>query len=179
MVDVVWHGIDVEGLERVRLESVGGPGADAGVRAASVVDSARGRFEYELELGPGWSFRSLRVASTAARGSLELTRSADGEWRADGARRSDLEEAVDLDLAMSPLTNSLPIRRLRLEVGDSADLVMAFVDAELEVFPDPQRYTRLDEHRYLFESLDSDVEAELTVDGRGLVVDYPGLFERG
>jgi hypothetical protein len=49
---------------------------------------------------------------------------------------------------------------------------------DLEPLADPQRYTRLDEDLYLYESLDSDFTAELTVDARGYVLEYPGLFER-
>ena len=56
---------------------------------------------------------------------------------------------------------------------------MAYVDfEELTVLPDAQRYTRLDEDLYRYESLDSDFTRDLTVDAAGFVVEYPGLFER-
>ena len=56
---------------------------------------------------------------------------------------------------------------------------MAYIDvADLTVVPDPQRYTRLDEDLYLYESLDSEFSREITVDFDGFVIDYPGLFER-
>lgn len=76
-------------------------------------------------------------------------------------------------------TNTLPIRRLGLAVGESADIVTVYVDHEsFTVTTDPQRYTRLDTDRYLYESRDGDFRREITVDDDGLVVDYPGLFER-
>jgi hypothetical protein len=43
---------------------------------------------------------------------------------------------------------------------------------------DPQRYTRLADHEYRYESRDSDFERVVTVDEHGLVVTYPGLFAR-
>jgi len=57
---------------------------------------------------------------------------------------------------------------------------MAWVFApDLTVQAQPQAYTRLAEHRYLFENLDgSGFQAELPVDEAGIVVDYPNLFRR-
>jgi uncharacterized protein len=48
----------------------------------------------------------------------------------------------------------------------------------LTVEPFPQRYTRLAERVYLYESLTSDFKAQLTVDDLGLVVEYQGVWER-
>ncbi|MEA3167022.1 MAG: uncharacterized protein QOJ26_1906, partial [Thermoplasmata archaeon] len=48
----------------------------------------------------------------------------------------------------------------------------------LAVKPDLQRYTRLSERRYLFESPASGFARDIDVDDDGLVVTYPGLFRR-
>jgi hypothetical protein len=58
---------------------------------------------------------------------------------------------------------------------------MAYIPADtLEVFADEQIYTRLSEREYRFESGEGDeyFTADIMVDEDGLVVDYPGLFER-
>ena len=87
--------------------------------------------------------------------------------------------AIDVDLTITPLTNTLPIRRLDLEVGRSAEIATAYVDfPAMAVSRNPQRYTRLARDRYLFESLDRDFAREIEVDEAGLVVTYPGLFRR-
>ena len=173
MPEYIWRGVEVESLERARVSE----GAE--VRAESVIDSARGRYGYELTCAADWTFRALHLEALAGHRAMDLTRDADGTWRLDGEERADLAEAVDLDLAISPLTNTLPIRRLDLRVDDEADIVTAYVSfPDLEIVPDPQRYTRLDEDAYRYESLESDFEAEITVDAAGFVLDYPGLFER-
>jgi len=173
MPELIWRGVEVESLERARVTE----GAE--VRVESVIDSARGRYSYELTCAADWTFRALHLEALAGHRAFDLERSPDGVWTLDGDERPDLAEAVDLDLAISPLTNTLPIRRLDLGVDDEADLVAACVSfPDLELLPDPQRYTRLDEDVYLYESLDSDFEAELTVDARGYVLEYPRLFER-
>jgi uncharacterized protein len=172
-MEIVWRGIEVESLERLSLRE----GGDA-VTVSSVIDSARGRYSYEITLDPDWTFRTLHLEALAGHRALDLERGREG-WTLYGEPRPDLAGCVDIDLAVSPFTNTLPIRRLDLDVDDEADLEMAYVSfPDLEVFADPQRYTRLDEDRWLYESLDSDFAAELTTDARGLVTEYPGLFER-
>jgi hypothetical protein len=173
VTEYVWRGLEVDGLERARVTE------STEVEIESIVDSARGRYSYELELGPDWTFRSLRLEALAGQRTLLIARDASGVWSVDGVERGEFVDAVDIDLAITPLTNSLPIRRLDLDVDDEADLDVVYVSfPDLEVTLDPQRYTRLDEDLYLFESLDGDFSAEITVDARGMVTEYPELFER-
>ena len=173
MASYVWRGIEYDGLERLRLEEGGM------VRAASVIDSARGRYSYELTAESDWTFRRLQLEALAGERTRAIDYDGHGNWLVDGAERTDLANAVDIDLAITPFTNSLPIRRLDLAIDDEADVIVAYVSfPDLEVTIEEQRYTRLDEDRYLFESLDSDFSSEIEVDLDGIVVDYPGLFDR-
>ncbi len=85
-------------------------------------------------------------------------------------------------------TNTLPIRRLGLQPGESAELSVAYIDVPtLGVTPARQRYGCLarsaEEGRYRYESLPSAAlpggfTDDLLVDADGLVVDYPKLFRR-
>ncbi|MEU2199694.1 putative glycolipid-binding domain-containing protein [Isoptericola sp. NPDC019482] len=172
-----WRGLGTGSIEHLDLLP-----RDELLRARSVVDLGPVRLEYAMELdtGPGdeWAFRVLRLRSSDGR-QLDVSREADGVWHVDGAARPDLADAVDVDLSFSPFTNTLPIRRLDLTVGAAADIVTAYVDGEtFEVSPDPQRYTRVDTERYVYESRDGDFHREISVDEDGVVVDYPGLFSR-
>ena len=87
-----------------------------------------------------------------------------------------------VDIADTPFTNTLPVRRLGLVRGSAADITVAYVDGmDLQPWPEPQRYTRLDRDGadvYRFTSLDGGFTADLPVDAEGLVLDYPGLFRR-
>ncbi|MEL7975936.1 putative glycolipid-binding domain-containing protein [Isoptericola sp. F-RaC21] len=168
-----WRGLPAGGVEHLDLLP-----RDDRLRARSVVDLGPVRLEYAMELDTAWRFRALRLRSSDGR-QLDLSREDDDVWRVDGAARPDLAEAVDVDLSFSPFTNTLPIRRLGLAVGAAADIVTAYVDGEtFEVSPDPQRYTRVDTGRYVYESRDGDFHREISVDADGVVVDYPGLFSR-
>ncbi len=80
---------------------------------------------------------------------------------------------------MTPFTNTLAIRRLGLEVGESAEIKVAYILVpELSLRAAPQRYTRLADRLWRFDGLDIDFTADLTVDESGFVIEYPGLFRR-
>jgi hypothetical protein len=83
-------------------------------------------------------------------------------------------------LTITPFTNTLPIRRLRLKPGESAEIAAAFIEfPQLTVVKSPQRYTCLEEdRRYRYESLASGFTREIEVDGQGLVVTYPDFWQR-
>ena len=103
--------------------------------------------------------------------TVVLMRDPKGAWTVDGARVPKLKGCTDVDLGCSPSTNTLPIRRLRLGVGDSKTINAAWVRfPELEVVKAAQTYTRLDDYTYRYAS--GTFEAELTVDHEGLVTAY-------
>jgi uncharacterized protein len=83
-----------------------------------------------------------------------------------------------VDLAVTPATNTLPIRRLDLQIGHSASVTAAWIRfPELEIQPLSQRYTRLAKNTYRYES-DPGFSTEIRVDDLGLVTYYRGGWER-
>ena len=165
----MFRGLEFESLERLKVES------GAQIRVTSVIDSARGRYSYELVCEPDWTFRVIRIESAADERALTIESDGKGEWTVDGEWRSDLDECIDVDLVATPFTNTLPIRRLGMKVGDAAELQVAWVTSRASRSrADPQRYTRLGPTSYRFDSLDSDFTADLTVDDDGVVLALPG-----
>nr|WP_212763221.1 putative glycolipid-binding domain-containing protein [Gordonia araii] len=166
-----WHSADGASVERCHVvENV------RDTRVTSVLAGGAVACSYTLHATSAWEFTSLVLVTD--RRTLSVSR-VGRTWLVDGLRRPDLAEAREVDISASPLTNTLPIRRLSLDIGRRADIITAYVDVhELTVAPDPQRYTRLDTHRYRYEARDSDFRRTITVDDAGLVVDYPGLFTR-
>lgn len=149
-----------------------------------VVDSAivAGSYavQYRVLCDPLWRVKQLHVRTIGRDAPFVLETDGEGHWRdGDAQALPQIDGAIDIDLPASPFTNTLPIRRLQLQPGQSADIVAAYVIfPDMTVQADPQRYTRIDKNRYRYESRDSDFTAEITVDEDGLVIDYPGLFKR-
>ncbi|MDT0379505.1 putative glycolipid-binding domain-containing protein [Streptomyces sp. DSM 42041] len=139
---------------------------------------------YELETGPEWVTRTMRVTVEAEHAvrRLELTRDEDGVWSADGEPLSGLGEALDCDLGLCPLTNTMPVLRHRLhERPGDRSLVMAWISVpDLVVRASRQHYTHLGEwpgrSRVRFAS--GTFRSDVTFDRDGFVVDYPQLARR-
>ena len=141
------------------------------------------RLTYRLRWDESWRLREgeLGVASDRFTRSLHLQTDGQGRWRhGDGQAIDELDGCLDIDIWPTPFTNSFPMRREPMAVGERRQFRMAWVFApDLTVQPQPQAYTRLADRLYLFESLDgSGFKAELPVDEDGIVLDYPNLFRR-
>ena len=185
--DVYWRPWEDPGLEHLHL-SVDSDGAQALGLILRMQDGQHFRCRYTLSTDPEWRVRQLTIAMTPAEGGpgqrLELESDGDGHWRADGAPRPDLEGCRDVDIQVTPFTNTLPVRRLGLAEGDSADIRVAYVAVpDVTVTPAEQRYTCLasqdaDGGRYRYDGLFRNFTADLPVDGDGLVMDYPETFRR-
>jgi len=139
---------------------------------------SRERVQYVVRLSATWQVRQFLLFRDLDDPDLWLATDGTARWgEMNGAHRVELDGCYDIDLACTPFTNSLPIRRLPLLVGDSADVRVVTVDVEtLAVQVVSHRYTRIDTHRWRFGNGDDSIEFD--VDQHGLLLDYPGRFRR-
>ena len=169
-----WQGPGIEHL--VLQETAHGIVAESVVVAADVQPFAA---HYRIVCGSDWLTREVEI-SLIGGARFQLSTDGLGNWSRDGVALPGLSGALDPDLTVTPFTNTLPIRRLRLKPGESAEIAAAFIEfPQLTVVKSPQRYTCLEEgRRYLYESLTSGFTREIDVDGQGLVVTYPDFWQR-
>lgn len=167
------------GMEHLLLKD---HAADAVVLA---VDDIVGpfRLHYHLRWNSAWQLREadMTLETDSATRWLKLRTDGQGHWRdGEGHALDKLDGCLDIDIWPTPFTNSFPIRRAALAIGERREFRMAWVAAPaLTVQAQPQAYTRLADRLYRFESLDgSGFEVALPVDEDGVVLDYPGLFKR-
>jgi uncharacterized protein len=180
----MWAPWEGPGLEHLRLTTSEG----AVVANGLVIGLEAGRpfrIGYEILCDEHWRVREVRVATPdLEQPVLELLADGEGHWKRRGGEPvPELEGCIDVDISATPFTNTLPMRRLGLEPGESEELAIAYVRVpELLVGPERQRYGCLQARGsgglYRFEALPSGFTAELPVDSDGLVLDYPGLFRR-
>jgi uncharacterized protein len=180
----VWRTEGFEGLELARVE-VDGTRIRATGRAIRAEPEPYS-LDYALETAEGFVTTRLSVAVERGDrgGSLDLVRRRDGAWTANGEPLAGLETSLDCDLALSPLTNTMPILRHGLHRGGGPlDFVMAWVSVpDLSVHPSEQRYTfvgtgagrRIVRYEGGHRSYVGDIE----VDDDGFVLRYPDLAVR-
>ena len=175
-----WQGWSGGGFEHLVLKE--GPEevvADAAVlgTAGDNVFAAR----YRIVCDSSWRVRKVKIAQIGYDRPVELTSDGIGNW-VDGSATAlpELGGAIDIDISVTPFTNTLPIRRLSLQPGQSEEILAVYVQLPgLIVSTDRQRYTCLEaDRRYRYESLESHFTRDIEVDDHGLVVIYPGLFRR-
>lgn len=171
---LLWRRLDSPSLEHFLLE----PGFTPTLRGTVVLelDSRSTVVQYWIETA-NWKTRRVTVAlhhGTLER-RLELRVDDEQRWWQGAEELTGLRGLYDIDLSVTPATNTLPLQRLELSVGESREVTAAWVKfPALRLEPLPQRYTRLGENRYRYESGDAfaDFSAELTVDDAGLVTEY-------
>jgi hypothetical protein len=194
---VAWTKDGAAGAEFVEVTFDGRALSAVGVAIGG--DPVAYRADYQLETGPEFVTARLQV-TVAGEGwlrTLDLRHDASGTWEARATAEGEppvampppaeghlgeVEGALDCDLALSPLTNSMPVLRHRLHEGaGSAEFLMAWVSLpDLGVHAARQRYTAVralpgDRRLIRFESLGDPFTADLTFDRDGLVLDYPEI----
>lgn len=133
---------------------------------------------YTVETDEGWRTRRARVGETlrGRRTSVEAEMRG-SRWHVNGRRAERLDGCADIDLGASPVTNTLPINRVRLDVGSRIDLTAAWVRfPRLSVEPLRQSYERVGERLYVYRS-ESGFESEIEVDESGVVTRYGEFWQ--
>lgn len=174
---ILWGRIDIPGHEAAELADRNG----WQLRGISVFayEGEPCRLDYDIRCDRDWLTESATIGGNVGDRliDMEIIRNPAGEWAVNGSKIRELTDCDDVDLNFSPSTNMLPIRRLKLEVGETAPVRAAWVrfpGFNLEVLE--QTYTRTGPLAYRYESAGGKFQRDITVDAAGFVLDYPGFF---
>lgn len=175
---IVWQRLDAPGHDYAALEH-----SELGPRlsgcAVFVEDGVNCLLRYQVDCAPDWSTRRVEVSGYRGGETIALLLETDSDrnWLLNGAEQPQVRGCVDIDLAFTPATNLLPIRRGRPDIGSALELSAAWLRfPALTLAPLPQRYTRLSEFGYRYESRQGAFQAELSVGPDGLPREYQGLW---
>lgn len=181
---VRWCDWDNQGLEHCVLRQDA-----AGLSLEGVVAGTReGRYGACYAVQTDGHFRTREVRLHYIGGpALHVRADGRGHWRdaMNDAPIPELDGCLDVDIGATPATNTLPIKRLDLQEGESRNVLAAYVplpgqiDGAFLPCRAEQRYTCLvAARRYRYEGLFRGFAAELDIDANGLVIDYPQTFRR-
>lgn len=173
-----WRRFDLPGHDEARLRGELESWHLEG-RAEFVEDGNRWQLGYTVTCGPDWVTTRALVKGHSGRGAIEanVVRSGTGRWTLNGAEVPSVAGCTDVDLAFTPATNLLSLRRLDLAVGHEAEVVAAWVTfPEFSLIPLRQRYRRISQTSYDYVAPDLPFAGMLTVSPEGFVQDYAGLW---
>jgi uncharacterized protein len=184
-LEAAWSRWDGPGLEHLRLRV-----REGAIEADGVVVGEEGgtcfRARYVIRCDQHWRTRELILDPLDGSDPLHLSSDGEGDWRdASESALPELRGCIDVDLSVTPFTNTLPIRRLDLREGESSDIAVVYVNVPvMELGTSRQAYTCLERgpgsglYRYEDRGIFKGFTADLPVDENGLVLDYPGIFRR-
>lgn len=145
---------------------------------------------YEIVCDRDWKTRSVRISQQISKQEnryLDLRVSQDQIWRKQSKGPSSYSSTVigfasglyDIDLQITPATNSLPINRCGLKNGDSQQIQVLWIGFPgLILEQQEQRYSKISNRLYKFEIPSTCFEKRLLVDELGLVIDYDNLWHQ-
>lgn len=180
LTKLVWKGLENATLEHCTIiRSPGNILVQSKIEGA--VNNVHTVVEYELQLTNAWIVYAVELKMNRAESeqSVKLIHNKSGEW-SDSALHilPQLEDCIDLDISVTPFTNTLPVKRLCFKPGESRELKMVYIDLpSFELKMSRQRYTWLGNNRFIYEGMDTGYKNEITFNPDSFVIQYPGLFE--
>ncbi len=181
-LEVLWRQLVGAGAEHLIL-TIDHSEIRADSLAVGEIDGTAYRIHYEIVCDASWNVQRVQINDLLTSEILVLRRDQTDGWAdLEGVALKEFNGCTEIDLMITPFTNTLPIRRLNLKLGESREVSVAYIGLPgLQLSRMQQRYTCLshDENggTYRYENLKSGFTAELRVDTDGLVVDYPNIFE--
>ena len=175
----LWRWVQGTGLERFEFLRA----ADEWIFCGTILTLADKIAEAKYEIFCDRSFRTKRanvsVRNTTGERTLQIAAES-GRWYENGRENKTIVGAIDIDLGWSPSTNTLPIKRLKLEIGQtSGEFIAASVHfPELTLQPLPQEYVRLTDRQYRYSIRSGAFVANLSVEDDDLVLEYEGFWQR-
>src|SRR5437667_9307576 len=148
-------------------------------QVVGMLDRKPAHVRYRIACDPAWRTLAAEISldRVGAQRERHVTVRDGGSWWLEGEEDPRLRGCTDIDLEVSPSTNTIPIRRLNLTVGGEADVTAAWVRFPgLTVEPLHQRYTRTAANRYRYAS--RNFATDIDVDDLGLVTRYEGGWSR-
>ncbi len=176
----MWRPLTAPGCERGELLKRG----DDWILRGTILRFAEygpAEVKYEVVADVGWVTRTAIVRCRDDRGEriLQIIHH-HNLWYANETLLSLPADCADIDIAWSPSTNTLPIRRLGLNTRRTTEPVTAawIRLPALSVEPLSQSYERIEPNVFLYSSNGGRFTAQITVDDLGIVNNYSGIWER-
>ena len=179
--EVIWEQIVGKGLEHLILRQ--DQKIEAESLALGIIEGATYRIKYQIVCDTDWKVERVRVKDLLINKALVFIQKEDGVWSDEQDHLIEaLNGCIDVDIMITPFTNTIPIKRLRLAMGESREIsVLYFRIPGLTFSKFDQRYTFLSQEKdhgvYKYESLSSGFTSDIKVEADGLVMDYPGIFK--
>lgn len=171
---VFWQHLEHSGSEHLKIRE-----DETTITAQGVVQDIH-HITYRITMDKNWLTRRVDVQEDENH-SYSLYSDGKGNWSSEGQALTKLKGAIDMDLSVTPFSNTLPINRFHWEEGQERELEMAYVEVPgCKLKKLKQHYTYLGNNgeKRRFQYRCRNYGTVITVDQDGIVSEYPGVFTR-
>jgi uncharacterized protein len=178
--NLLWTGLEYHSLENCLVTTNDG-GSEINSTIVGKYHEVVYHVEYKIKVNANWETLFVEVHSRHSDRFEKIVIESDesGNWKLNEKEAVQFTGCVDVDIPLTPFTNTLPVNRLNLAPGAERQIKVIYLDIlQSQMAPVIQKYTRLSETQYRYENVPNDFEAVVTVNEDGFVVDYPSLFVR-
>ncbi len=174
---VLWRRLDSPGHDACQLLQVSSGYELKGV-AVFMHQNRPCTLQYRVCCNKGWLTDSMHVVGIVGRRNVEVhVQRLRDNWILNQRLHPGLADCPDIDLSFTPATNSLPVRRLRLSVGESSAVSAAWLRfPSLTLARLEQTYTHRGRGTYTYRSHAGTFRRQLRIRPSGLVSSYPKLW---
>jgi hypothetical protein len=178
--NILWTGIEYHSLENCIL-TVTDKGSEINSTIIGTYANELYKVEYRIRTNRYWETTFFEIKSQLYNiiETISFRNEGKGNWYVNGQLDEKFNGCIDIDISLTPFTNTLAINRLKLSENEDAQIKVLYLDVlGRKILPVQQKYTRLSQTHYKYENVPNDFESTISVDDLGLVVKYPGLFKR-
>ena len=178
--NILWKGIENDSLENCMVNFTN----EGSVINSTIIGKGQDliyKVVYHIKTNQLWETTYLEIEFQLGDNIKTVRFRSDGKgnWTTNGKPVEAFNGCIDVDITLTPFTNSLPINRLKLAVNEVKQIKVLYLNVlNQEISSVYQKYTRLSANEYKFETVPNDFEAIIETDELGLVVSYPQLFRR-
>jgi uncharacterized protein len=177
---IIWERVDFTGVEHLLFNDSGNVKTAAG-HIIGVSENQPFAVNYRIEINADWKVSAFKIISldVSAR-QIEMNSDGRGKWFDENSEhREEFDGCFEIDITLTPFTNTLPVKRLNLAAGERKEISVLYIELpEFNIKRVEQFYTKLDERLYVYEGYPKDFRARLPLDENDFVIDYPELFRR-
>lgn len=177
---LIWEGIEYNSVETCFIEST--------VQAVNIYSTIVGSYReknynliYRIKTNTAWETVSVDIDFRCNETEQIFTFESDakGKWFSNGKQLDQFNGCIDVDIPLTPFTNTLPIKRLRMEEHSPQKIKVLYIDLlDNQITALNQLYEKRSVLLYHYENIPNDFEADIEVDENGFVLYYPSLFKR-
>jgi len=175
---IVWKGNYLNTTEFAKIETGESIAVDGYITGE--VEGTLLHVSYRLTIDLLWNIKAVYIDCQSEAAFEIYLNKKENQWLNEKRELlSQFSGCTDIDISITPFTNTLPINRLHLPIGSSKEDTVLYINLPAnECKSEKQRYTNLGNKNYKYENLTSGFISNIEVDEDGYVVNYPGIWYR-